>query len=77
MLDNANKLKTSGVMYSKIFIKKDTHPSIRAEWKRLRDAEKTEKERPENVGCNIHLNTRERHLYKDGEVIDRWNLMGF
>ena len=76
MLDNANKLKTSGVMYSKIFIKKDTHPSIRAEWKRFRDAEKTEKERPENVGCNIYLNTRERQLYKDGKVIDRWNLMG-
>ena len=41
------------------------------------DAEKTEKERPENVGCNIYLNTRERQLYKDGEVTDKWSMMGF
>lgn len=77
ILENANKFKASGEMYSRIYIKKDVHPSIREEWKRLRDAEKTEKERPENVGCNIYLNVRERQLYKDGEVIDKWNWMGF
>ena len=60
-----------------VCIKKDVHPSMRAEWRRLRDTEKTEKERPENVGCNIYLNTRERQLYKDGEVIDKWSVMGF
>ena len=35
------------------------------------------RERLENMGCNIHLNTRERQLYKDGEVIDKWFLQGF
>ena len=43
----------------------------------IKDAERTEKERPENVGCNISLNTRKRQLYKDGEVIDKWSVMGF
>lgn len=77
ILEEIKKLKTSGDTYNKIYIKKDVHPSIRAEWKRIRDAEKNEKELPENVGCNIYLNTRERQLYKDGEVIDKWNLVGF
>lgn len=77
VLDKAKTLKSSGDAYNKIYIKKDVHPSIRAEWKRLRDAERTEKERPENAGCNIQLNTRERQLYKDGEVIDKWSLQGF
>ena len=77
VLGKAKTLKTSGDVYSKIYIKKDVHIIVRNEWKRLRDAEKTEKERPENVGCNIYLNTREHQLYKDGEVIDKWSVMGF
>ena len=77
VLGKAKTLKTSGDTYNKIYIKKNVHPSVRVEWRRLRDAEKTEKERPENVGCNIYLNTQERQLYKDGEVIDKWSVMGF
>lgn len=77
VLEKAKTLKSINNVYSRIYIKKDVHPSIRNEWRRLRDAEKTEKERPENIGCNIHLNTRERKLYKDGEVIDNWSLLCF
>ena len=78
VLEKAKILKQSDTeIFRKIFIKKDIHPSVRAEWKRLRDAEKTEKERPENVGCNIVFNSKERQLYKDGVVIDKWSLMGF
>ena len=77
VLEKAKTLKSLSDVYSKIYIKKDVNPSIRNEWKRLRDAEKTEKERPENIGCNIHLNTRERKLYKDGVVIDNWSLLCF
>ena len=78
VLEKAKVLKQSDQeIFKKIFIKKDIHPSVRAEWKRLRDAEKTEKERPENAGCNIVFNSRERQLYKDGVVIDKWRLMGF
>lgn len=78
VLDKAKNLKQcSNEAFKKVYIKKDVHPSVRAEWKRLHEAERTEKARPENVGCNIVLNFRERQLLKDGVVIDRWSLQGF
>lgn len=73
ILDNANRLKTSGDNYNKIYVKKDVHPSVRREWRRLREAETTEKARPENAGCTVRLDTRERKLYRDADVIDSWN----
>ncbi len=73
ILENAKRLKTSGDLYSKVYIKKDVHPSVRNEWRRLRTAEATERERPENTGCVIRLDTRERKLYRDDVVIDSWN----
>ena len=76
-MDKAKTLKQREEVYKKIYIKKDVHPSVRAEWKRLREVERTEKERPENVGCRIEFNVRERKLYKDGVVIDKWGLLGF
>ena len=73
----AKHLKTATEPYRKVYIKKDVHPSVRQEWQRLRAAEKSERERPENIACNIHLNVRERQLYKDGIVIDKWNCLNF
>ena len=73
ILEKAKKLKEAGVIYGKIYMKKDVHPSVRNEWKRLRDVEKREKEKPEIAGCNILLDTKERKLYRDGIVIDCWN----
>lgn len=77
ILENANRLKTSGDIYNKIYIKKDVHPSVRAEWRRLREAEAAERERPENAGCVIQLDTRQRKLFRDGVVIDTWNSQFF
>lgn len=77
VLDKAKRLKTCEDPYKTIYIKKDVHPSVRAEWRRLREAEQREKERPENIGCNIQFNARERRLYKDGMVIDQWTLQAF
>ena len=77
VLDKARKLKEKGQDYKLVYIKKDVHPSVRNEWKRLREAEKAEKERPENVGCVIRLDTRERKLYRDEVVIDSWNASFF
>lgn len=51
ILANSKKLKTAGENYTRIYVKKDVLPSVRKEWKRLRDAEAREKEKPENVGC--------------------------
>ena len=55
-----------------IYIKKDVHPAVRKEWARLREAERLEKEKPENNGATIRLDTRERKLYRDDTVIDSW-----
>ena len=77
ILERAKNLKTTGEGFKKIYVKKDIHPAVKKEWKRLHDAERMEKERPENVGCVIHFNTRERKLYRAGVVIDSWNLQAF
>ena len=77
VLVNTNRLKNSSSCYSRIFVKKDVHPSVRNEWKRLKEAERIEKERPENVGCAIRLDFKERKLYRDNVVIDKWNPLFF
>ena len=73
ILDKAKVLKNAGDVFRRIFIKKDVHPSVRNEWQRLRNVEKKEKERPENVGCVVYLDTQQRKVFRDGVVIDSWN----
>ena len=75
-LEKAKGLKEIEV-FKKIFIKKDSHPSVRAEWTRLHEVVKLEKARPENTGHNISLDFKTRKVYKDGTVIDQWNMQGF
>ena len=77
ILEKSRNLKERGAPYDKIYVKKDTHPSVRLEWRRLRTAEQTEKNRPENYGHVIRLDTRERKLYRDDIVIDSWNPQPF
>ncbi len=77
ILEKAKQLKQAGREYEKIFIKNHIYSSIRKEWKRLHDAERAEKGRPENVGCVIRLDKKERKLYRDGVVIDSWNQLSF
>lgn len=77
ILLKTKKLKESGAPFDTVFVKRDTHPSVRNEWRRLRDAEKAEKEKPENIGCVIRLDIRERKLYRDGIVIDSWQQTSF
>ena len=70
VLDKAKKLKDSQEPFKKIYIKKDSHPEVRKEWKRLRDAEQYEK--TNNIGSTIRLDFKQRVLLKDGVVIDKW-----
>ena len=77
ILGKTKKLKDCGSPFDSVFVKRDTHPAVRNEWKRLHDAEKAEKEKPENVGCEIKLDTKERKLYRDGVVIDAWKQISF
>ena len=72
VLADTKALKEAGPAYKGIYVKKDTHPATRKEWKRLRDAEKYEKQKAENQGCIIELDTKSRELRRDGVVIDRW-----
>ena len=58
--------------FKKIYVKKDTHPGVRKEWKRLYDAMAQEQRKPENAGANIQLDKKERVLRRDGRVIDKW-----
>ena len=77
ILGKSKKLKEAGDPFGRIFIKKDVHPAVRNEWKKLEDVEMVEKNRPENVGCTIRLDSRERKIYRDGVVIDQWNAYPF
>lgn len=72
VLEKAKTLKEKGDEYKKIYIKKDVHPATRREWKRLNEAEKAEKEKTENAGCDVRLDYKARVLTRDGVIIDRW-----
>ena len=72
LIKKARRLKDAGEPFAQVYVKRDTHPSVRNEWKRLRDAEMAEKAKPENVGCIIRLDTRTRKLYRDDIEIDSW-----
>ena len=76
-LEKAKTLKSSNDTYSRIYIKKDVHPSVREEWKRLRDVVQREKDRPENSDSTIHFDVRERKVYKNNMVIDQWSMVSF
>ena len=60
---NAKLLKnTEG--YRKVYVKKGTHPAIRKENARIYKLVKDEKDRPENQGCNIFYDWKERVVKK-------------
>ena len=73
VLNDTKALKNAGPAFRKIYVKKDMHPGIRREWKRLNDAEAAEKEKPTNRGCDIKLDYKLRVITRDGVVIDRWS----
>ena len=72
ILEKTRVLKEAGDVYKNIYVKKDVHPAVRKEWNRLKDAERTEKEKPENQGVEIKLCAKERKLYRGNVVIDSW-----
>ena len=85
LLEEAKKLKdkedgvplAQKVGYDSVYVKKDIHPSVRREWKRLRDLVDTEKVKPVNQGCDIKLDPKTRTVTRNGVVIDRWHLLNF
>ena len=72
LLQSAKKLKNNTVLGS-VYIKKDIHPAFRKEMWRLYEAEKRERDRPENVGKTVVFDKEERVLMVDDVIIDRYN----
>ena len=73
---NAKKLKdvAEGEPHHKVFIKKDEHPAHRREMKRLYDAWKTEKEKPDNVGKEVIFDRRKKEIRCNGKVFDQYQV---
>ena len=57
-----------------MFLKKDEPAHIRKEWGRLRALAKKERERPQNQGCLIKLDYKQKAVLRDGEIIAKWDL---
>ena len=53
-------------------VKKDSHPAVRAEWKRLFDLKTAEEQKEVNIGKVVPLDHRKRQVTVDGRVIDPW-----
>ena len=78
VLDKAKRLKDDQrEELKKIYIKRDEHPAFRREWNRLRTLVRTEQARPENVNCNIRLDTKERKVFRDDVEIASWGILSF
>ena len=75
-LDKAKRLKDKE-LYKRIFVKGDTHPSVRAEWTRLHEVVRREEANADNAACDIKLDYRAMKVFKDGSVIDQWSMQGF
>lgn len=75
IIENARKLKDRTNAHSitnKIFIKKDQHPLIRNEWKRLNEVWKREKDKPENQEKVVEMDRKSRTVKVGGQIIDRF-----
>ena len=71
------KLNSAGPAYKHVRVKKDLHPAVRREWKRLFQAQEAEKAKPENQGTTIYLDMKTRQLKRNGVVIDSWQPIQF
>ena len=58
--------------YSRIYIRKDQHPTVRAEQNRIRKKEREEKSKP-GMTNRIKYDHSRRVLLKDGRIIDRFS----
>ena len=76
VLKKSNKLKDQpeGSAYRKVYLKKDQHPDVRLEEKRLYEVFKAERDKPENVGKEVVFNRRTRIVTVNREEIDRFKL---
>ena len=76
ILKNSKNLKEQpeGSQYKRVFLKRDQHPDIRNEEKRLYEVFKAEKNKPENADINVVFDRRARVVTVNNEEVDRFRL---
>ena len=73
LIEKAKSLKNHNEPeFKSIYIKKDIHPLVRKEWKRLKDAETALNNDPNKGTSVVMLDPKKRVITKDGVVVDRW-----
>ena len=76
-ISDAKKLKSAAESFKSIYIKKDTHPLVCKELNRIRQVEKEEKRKAENIGRDVKYDHETRCLLVDGIVADRFKPVFF
>ena len=76
ILRNPSKLKNQGEHdpFKRVFLKRDVHPDIRKEEKRLYDVFKIERDKPQNAHLDVTFDRKKRVVTVNGEEIDRFKL---
>ena len=76
VLRNSKNLKDQpeGSDLKRVFLKKDQHPEVRNEEKRLYEVFKAEKKKPQNADKEIVFNRKTRVVLVNNEEIDRFRL---
>ena len=76
ILRNAKNLKDlpEGSQFKKVFLKRDQHPEVRNEEKRLYEVFKAEKNKPENADYPVMFDRRKRIVMVNNEEVDRFKL---
>ena len=76
ILKNSKNLKDQpeGSEFKKVFLKRDQHPEVRKEEKRLYEVFKAEKKKPENAEKEVIFNRRSRIVTVNNEEVDRFKL---
>ena len=72
ILRNAKNLKDlpEENQYKKVFLKRDQHPEVRNEEKRLYEVFKAEKNKPENADYPVIFDRRKRIVTVNNEEVD-------
>ena len=72
VLGNSKSLKDAGAPFSRVYIKKDTHPLVNREFQRLKKVTQEEKEKPENQGRTVLYDHDKRQVLVDDVVVDEF-----
>lgn len=77
IMNGARNLKSAGVDFKRVYIKKDTNPHVRKELARLRDVVKREKDKPENTGKSIYYDYKQKKVFVDETAVDSFAILPF